>query len=176
MTDDISADAQTLAERQGFFVTEHIRTIEYHFISLLDTPISKENTMTLRRAIMARAPKDKPLSRLVHNVDQSWNSTSKHIVTTVIGREEEANRFLANLIPELLHDHGPEASKWFSSQGLLVYKDVKWNPKKGTTTSTNSKESAAMVDEDLWEQGDKWKTLSVKPPTSERPDLALIHI
>jgi hypothetical protein len=155
MTDDIRADAKTLAERQYFFVKEHIRTIEYHFISLLDTPISKENSMTLRRAIMARAPKDKPLSRLFHNVDQSWNQTSKHVVTTVVGREEEANRFLTNIIPALLHDHGPEASKWFSSQGLLVYKDVKWNPKKGTTTSTNAKESAAMVEEDLWDLGDK---------------------
>jgi hypothetical protein len=151
MTDDIRADAKTLAERQYFFVKEHIRTIEYHFISLLDTPISTDHTMTLRRAMRARAPKDKPLSRLIHNVDQAWNQTSKHIVTTVIGREEEANRFLANLIPEMLHDHGMECSKWFSSQGLSVYKDVRWNPKKGTTSSSNAKESAAMVEEDLWD-------------------------
>ena len=169
MPDEIRADAKTLAERQYFFVKEHIRTIDYHFISLLDTPISTSNTMTLRRAMMARAPKDKPLSRLIHNVDQSWNQASKYIVTTVVGKEEEANRFLANLIPELLHDHGPESSKWFTSQGLSVYNDVRWNPKKGTTSSTNAKESAAMVEEDLWDLGDKWK--KIKTTTAdERPD------
>jgi hypothetical protein len=46
------------------------------------------------------------------------------MVTMVVGGEEEANHFLANLIPELVHDHGPESSKWFSSQGLCVYKNV----------------------------------------------------
>ena len=171
MTDEIRADAKTLAERQYFFVKEHIRVIEYHFISLLDTPISKQNTMTLRRAMMARAPKDRPTSRLIHNVDQSWNSTSKYVVTTVVGREEEANRFLSNLIPELLFTHGPEASKWFSGQGLSVYKDVRWNPTKGTTSSTNARASADMVEEDLWDLGEKWKSLTVNPQkTEQRPN------
>jgi hypothetical protein len=115
ITDDIRADAKTLAERQHFFVKEHLRPMEYHFISLLDTPISPNQSMTLRRAMMAKAPKDRPASRLIHNIDQSWNQPSKYIVTTVVGREEEANRFLTNLIPEILQTHGPEASKWFSS-------------------------------------------------------------
>ena len=43
LTDKIRADAKLLAERQYFFVKEHIRPIEYHFISLLDTPASPEN-------------------------------------------------------------------------------------------------------------------------------------
>ena len=61
MTDDIRADAKILAERQGFFVKEHIlRPIEYYFISLLDTAISPDNPLTLCRAMMARAPKDRP--------------------------------------------------------------------------------------------------------------------
>ncbi len=42
----------------------------------------------------------------------------------MVGREEEANRFLTNLIPEMLHTHGPSASKWFSSRVKLVVKDV----------------------------------------------------
>jgi hypothetical protein len=79
----------------------------------------------------------------------------------VVGREEEVNRFLANLIPELLHDHGPQATKWFSTQGLSIYKNVKWNPKKGTMSSSNAKESAAMVEEDLWDLGNKWKSAYV---------------
>lgn len=120
MTNDIRANAKTLAERQYFFVKEHIRTLEYHFISLIDTPISTKKILTLRRAMMLRAPKDKPASRLIYNVDQSWNQPSKYIVTMVVGREEEANRFLTNLIPELLHVHGAEAKKWFSAQGLMI--------------------------------------------------------
>ena len=170
MTDDIRADAKTLAERQYYFVKEHIRTIEYHFISLLDTPISQDDSMTLRRAMMARAPKNKPLSRLIHNVDQSWNQMNKYVVTTVVGREEEANRFLSNLIPEMLHTYGSECGKWFSAQGLMVYKDVRWNPLKGTTSSTNAKVSAAMVNEDLWDLSDKWKTISETPDPDQRPD------
>jgi hypothetical protein len=98
------------------------------------------------------------------------------MVTTVVGREEEANRFLSNLIPEFLHTHGPEASKWFSGQGLSVYKDVRWNPKKGTTSSSNARDSAAMVDEDVWDLGEKWKTLtaSSSAKVSPRPDATLL--
>ncbi len=122
MTDKIRSDAKTLAERQYFFVKEHLRVIDYHFISQLDTPIATDNPMTLRRAMMARAPKNCPTSRLIHNVAQSWNNTSKSMVTTVIGREEEANRFIANLILELLFINGPESRTWLSDQGLNVYK------------------------------------------------------
>jgi hypothetical protein len=76
------------------------------------------------------------------------------------------------MIPEFLHDHGPEAAKWFTSQGISVYKDVRWDPKKGTTSSTNAKASAAMVEEDLWDLGDKWKTLAEKEkePEKARPN------
>jgi hypothetical protein len=170
MTDDIRADAKTLAERQYFFVQEHLRPMEYHFISLLDTPLSPTDSMTLRRVMMARAPKNRPASRLIHNVDQSWNQPSKYMVTTVVGREEEVNRFLNNLIPEILYTYGPEASKWFSSQGLMVYKDVLWNPEKGTTSSSNSRASAVMVEEDLWDLGTKWKVIAANAPTTQRPD------
>jgi hypothetical protein len=175
MTDEIRADAKTLAQRQYYFVKEHIRTIEYHFISLLDTPLSTDNPLTLRRVMMARPPKDRPANRLIHNVDQAWNQTSKYIVTTVVGREQEANRFLQNLIPEILHVHGPEATKWFTSQGISVYKDVRWNPTKGTTSSTHAKASAAMVEEDLWDLGEEWKTLAaITTKPGLRPDTATL--
>jgi hypothetical protein len=60
----------------------------------------------------------------------------------------EAQRFLANMIPEFLHCFGDEASKWFTGLGLLVYKDVKWNPKKETTSSAKERDSEEMVKED----------------------------
>ena len=170
LTDEIRADVKLLAERQYFFMKEHIRSIDYHFISLLDTPLLSDNSMTLRRAMMSRAPKDKPTSQLIHNVDQAWNQTTKHVVTTVVGRDIEANRFLANMIPEFLHVHGPAAAKWFTTQGISVYKDVRWNSKKGTTTSSNAKASAEMVKEDLWDLGDKWKLAAKKPTETTRPN------
>ena len=69
--------------------------------------------MTLRRAMMSAAPSKSASSQLIHNVDASWNQPSKHIITTVVGRDVEAQRFLANMIPELLHRFGDEASKWY---------------------------------------------------------------
>jgi hypothetical protein len=76
-----------------------------------------------------------------NNVDASWNQPSKHIITTVIGHDIKAQRFLVNMIPQLLHCFGDEASKWFTGLGLLVYKDVKWNPEKGTTSSAKERDS-----------------------------------
>jgi hypothetical protein len=55
------------------------------------------------------------------------------------------------MIPEFLHRYGDEATKWFTSQGLLVYQDVKWNPAKGNTTE--------MVQEDPWDLNAKWSEL-----------------
>ena len=76
--------------------------------------------MTLRRAMMAKAPANNPTGRLIHNVDASWNIPSKHIITTVLGKEAEAGRFLVNLIPEMLYNHGEEATKWFTVAALAI--------------------------------------------------------
>ncbi len=70
----------------------------------------------------------------------------------------------------MLHVHGPDAAKWFTSQGLQVYLNVRWNPEKGTTTSANAKESADMVKEDLWDLGSKWKTIAAETTEQVRPD------
>ena len=145
------SDAKTLLERQFYFVKEHLRILPpYYFNSQLDAPLSEDNPMTLRRAMLSRVPPKNPTSRLIHNVDASWNQPSKHIITTVIGRDDEAQRFLVNMIPEFLHRFGNDASKWFTGSGLLVYKDVKWNPDKGTTSSAKERDSEEMVKEDLW--------------------------
>jgi hypothetical protein len=103
MTDKQQSGTKTLLERQLYFVKDHLRNHPpYFFISQLDTPLSEENPMTLRRAMMSRAPTKSALSRLIHNVDTSWNQPSKHIITTVVGREVEAQRFPVNMIPEFL--------------------------------------------------------------------------
>jgi hypothetical protein len=173
MTDKQSSDAKTLTERQYYFVKEHLKMLPpYYFISQLDTPLSDDNPITLRRAMMAQAPAKLPSNRLIHNVDIGWGQTSRYSITTVVGREQEASRFLSNLIPEYLHRFGEEASKWFSSAGLIVYKDIKWNPTKGTTTSTNEHVSEAMVQEDLWGLNAKWEEIKANKTVSNtsRPD------
>ena len=156
MTDTQRADAKTLKERQYYFVKEHLKQLPpYFFISQLDTPISSTNTMTLRRAMMSRAPAKQPTGRLIHNVDASWNQPSKHAITTVVGKEVEAQRFLVNMIPEFLHIYGDDASRWFTGEALRVYQGVRWNPEKGTTSSTKERNSEEMVKEDLWDLNEK---------------------
>jgi hypothetical protein len=75
----------------------------YFLISQLDTPISEENPMTLRQAMMAQSPAKQTTARLIHNVNAIRNHTTKHAITTVVGQEQEAQRFLVNMIPEYLH-------------------------------------------------------------------------
>jgi hypothetical protein len=171
MTDTQCSDAKTLLERQYYFVKEHLRVLPaYFFISQLDTPLAPDKPMTLRRAMMSKAPANRPSCRLIHNVDASWNQPSKHTITSVVGREREAQRFLVNMIPEFLYQFGQEASKWFTGEALLVYKEVTWNPKNGKTSSAKERNSEEMVQEDLWELSDKWDKINVTTTTTDRPD------
>jgi hypothetical protein len=170
MTDTQRSDAKTLLERQFYFIKEHLRLLPaYFFISQLDSPIGPDNDMTLRRAMMSRAPKNMPTGRLIHNVDASWNQPAKHTITSVIGRDIEAQRFLVNMIPEFLHQYGEGASKWFTGAALLVYKDIKWNPEKGTTSSSKERNSEEMVKEDLWDLNEQWEKIQVTETKSTRP-------
>ena len=71
MTETQRSDAKTLKERQFYFIKEHLRVLPaYFFISRLDAPIDDDNPMTLRRAMMSRAPVNRPTSRLIHNTAQ----------------------------------------------------------------------------------------------------------
>jgi hypothetical protein len=126
-------------------------------------PLSPTNSMTLRRAMMSRSPVKQPINRLIHNVDASWNQPFKHTITSVMGEDAEAQRFLINMIPEFLHRFGDEATKWFTGKGLLVYEGVKWNPKKGTNSSTKERDSEEMVQEDLWDLTNEWKKYVTNP-------------
>jgi hypothetical protein len=76
------------------------------------------------------------------------------------------------MIPEYLNRFGEKASKWFSSPGLIVYKDVKWNPEIGTTTLTNKHVSDAMVKVDLWGLNEKWEEIRSNKTEDDtaRPD------
>jgi hypothetical protein len=91
----------------------------YFFISQLDTPLAEDNPMMLCRAMMAQAPAKQATSRLIHNIDATWNQTTKHFIVTVVSHKQEAQWFLVNMIPEYLHHFGKEATKWFTGAGLL---------------------------------------------------------
>jgi hypothetical protein len=66
MTDRERSGSKTILERQFYFIKEHLCTLQpYFFISHLDTPLSKENPMTLRRAMMSRAPSESATSQLI---------------------------------------------------------------------------------------------------------------
>ena len=171
MTENQRSDAKTMKERQFYFVNEHLKVIRScNFISQLDTPIDDDNPMTLRRAMMSRAPANKPTNRLIHNVDARWKRPSEHIVTSVVGRDTEAIEFLENMIPEFLHRFGDGASKWFTEAGLRLHKKIKGNAAKGTTSSAKEFDSEEMVQEDVWYLADKWKELRSKSTDSNRPE------
>jgi hypothetical protein len=79
------------------------------------------------------------------------------------------------MIPEYLHRFGEGAAKWFTGAGLLVYKDMKWNPAKGNTSSAKEHKSKEMVKEDLWGLNNKWEALKrMKSTDSARPDTSMI--
>jgi hypothetical protein len=77
------------------------------------------------------------------------------------------------MIPKLLHCFEDEASKWCTGSGLLVYKDVKWNPEKGTTCSAKERDSEERVEEDLWDLMSKWEQLNVNKASTIPNEAAL---
>ena len=52
----------------------------------------------------------------------------------------------------------------------MAYKDVKWNAAKGTTSSAKEGDSKEMVQEDVWQLGDKWKDIRTNLTDPNRPE------
>ena len=155
-----------MAEKQLFFVTKCINKIDIPFVRLLDTPLSNANDITLRRAIMSRSPSHEPTKRLIHNVDFIWNDTRRVQATTISKYLSATHEFISSMIPEMVFKYGPECQKWFSEDGLSYFENVIWDPTKLSTTSTTDQHTQDLVDEDLWDLGDEWKTPAERtPPT-----------
>jgi hypothetical protein len=152
MTERQRSATNLLKERQHRFITTEVVVLPpYALIAQLDSPIDEDNSMTLRRAIMARAPEHYPSDRLIHNVDITWNQTGRHTITTCNDRLAEARRFVEGMIPEFLHRYGDGASKWFTSVGLRLYEEVTWNPDRQITTSIAREEYAeGLLAENIW--------------------------
>ena len=146
-----------MKDKQHFFVTERIERIEVPFIGLLDSPISPTNGITLRRAIMSRAPRSDPTKRLIHNVDYGWQDTHRTYITTVKQYVSEAHEFISSLIPEMVFRYGQDCQSWFTAEGLSFFESVSWNPDTMKTTSSADEDTQNLLDEDLWGLGDDWR-------------------
>ena len=146
-----------MKDKQHFFVTERIERIEVPFIGLLDSPISPTNEITLRRAIMSRAPRSDPTKRLIHNVDYGWQDTHRTYITTVKQYVSEAHEFISSLIPEMVFRYGQDCQSWFTAEGLSFFESVSWNPDTMKTTSLADEDTQNLLDEDLWGLGDDWR-------------------
>ena len=149
-----------MAGKQKFFVTQYIEKIEIHFIRFLDTPLSDNNDITLRRALMARSPKNEPTKRLIHNVDFFWNDAHRVSATTIKTLRSQAQDFIATLIPEMVFRYGQDCQKWFTEDGLTYFENVVWDPTTLSTTSEADRATQDLVDEDLWDLGMTGKALS----------------
>ena len=68
------------------------------------------------------------------------------------------------MIPEMVFKYGPECQKWFSEDGISYFENVIWDPDKFSTTSTTDQHTQDLVDEDLWDLGDEWKSLTERLP------------
>ena len=152
-----------MAGKQKFFATQYIEKIEVHFIRFLDTPLSPTNDITLRRAIMARSPKGEPTKRLIHNVDFFWNDAHRVAATTIKTFRGQAQDFISTLLPEMVFRYGQECQKWFAEDGLTYFDNVTWDPQTFSTTSESDSTTQALVDEDLWDLGDDWKSVAIIP-------------
>lgn len=157
----LSATAMTnitlMRDKQHFFVTERIVRLEVPFINLLDSPLSTTNEITLRQAIMSRAPRSEPTKRLIHNVDFGWQDAHRVFITTIQPYLSEAHDFISSLIPEMVFRHGQACQPWFTAEGLTFFESVTWNPETMATTSSADQDTQDLLDEDLWGLGNDWR-------------------
>ena len=145
-----------MAEKQHYFHETILQRIEVPFIRLLDSELSPQESITLRRIIMARSPIGAPTKRLVHNIDFNW-SGNKVIITTPNKYLLETTNLANNLIPALRHDYGPGIDKWFTASGIQLFKDHVWDPETAKCSTKTEQATRAIAIEDLWDLGDDWR-------------------
>ena len=162
------ADILQMAEKQQYLVETVLQRIEVPFIRLLDTELSKKDSITLRRVIMAQPPINNPTKRLIHNVDFNWNE-SKVVITTPIQHIIEASNFAHNMIPALRYTYGDGINKWFTAAGIQLFKDHLWDPESARCISKPDTATRSILQEDLWDIGDSWKTKKDEPTRPQLP-------
>jgi hypothetical protein len=155
LSDEQKMNCLLMSAKQQYFVNSHThKPIENAHILSLDAEVEG---MTLRRYLMSRAPKNEILQRLFVTADKAWRG-GMHCIITVKPYAAEAVKALDYMIPECVHLYGQEAANlWFTSTGLLAFQNVKWDPRKRSTTSTHDRETKALVEENLFGIGTDWQ-------------------
>jgi hypothetical protein len=171
---DTTAQLVELAQRQKQFVSRQLVEIRTKLISLLDTPLSVSNSMTLQRHIMSRAPENARTKCIFYNVDFSWSQPTVCLCTAVKTFQNVADTALDNLIPEARHTYGPAAGKWFTSQALSMYEHIKWDPTNRSATTQTNTDTSKILEEDLWGLSATWKALP--PATREGQEKAVTNM
>ena len=151
-----------MAQKQAHLINNHIAKLTNTHILELDHPVGDH--YTLRRYLMNKAPAHSVTARVFVSTDKAYRGTD-HVLVTPKKYSEQALRILNNMIPECFHLFGPEAARWFTTTGLVAYKDTKWDPVNNVSTSIHDDIVNDLLDEDLWEMGDSWK--SMPEPTLE---------
>jgi hypothetical protein len=167
LSDEQKTNCLLMSAKQQYFVNKHTTRLESSHILNLDVVVE---SMTLRRYLMSRAPKNEILQRLFVSVDKSWKGGT-HTIITVKPYASEAQKALSYMIPECVHLYGQAAATlWFTTPGLLAYEKVKWDPNKRSTTSQNDRDTKALVEEDLFGIGTTWKlNTSILQGKPQRP-------
>jgi hypothetical protein len=167
LSDEQNTNCSLMSAKQQYFANSHTNRLESTHILNLDVEVE---SMTLRRYLMSRAPKNEILQRLFVTVDKSWKGGT-HTIITVKPYAAEAVKALSYMIPECIHIYGQAAATlWFTTPGLLAYQNVKWDPSKRSTTSQSDRAARALVDEDLFGIGTTWKlNAAVLKGTPQRP-------
>ena len=157
---DTATDMLNLIDKQQHLVNHHqARLPVTKFISQLDLPIKDKynEEWTLRRYLMSKSPHGFPSDRLFITTDRNWDGNG-YILVTIKTYYDEALRALNNMVPECVWMFGKEAAKkWFTTTGLHAFQNIRWDPDKGKTHSTD-RALSALVDEDFLGMGKEWQT------------------
>jgi hypothetical protein len=142
----------TLASQQLTF-TRQLRIIKVPWIVQLDSPLAPDVSMTLRRHVMALAPRLSPAQRLIHSVSPPWQGQSRDlnyhfsVLEHLIPAAESA---IKNLIPECIHLYGAKAAPWFTKVGVKQHSESKWEPNTRTAVFNDDTQLSKLLEEDCW--------------------------
>jgi hypothetical protein len=156
MTDLQSGNTLFMAQKQQHFDNRLVFKISTHLILALDTPANEEDPMTLRRWIMKATPDHMPTQSLCLSIDKTWTG-KEHVITTVLKYAEQTTRMITNMIPQCPAEHGQDARRWFSNDGLAAMADVTWNLTARQTSSCSDWHIQHMVEEDFFGMGSEWR-------------------
>ena len=172
-TQDQRNSASEMRDKQEYVIRDLITIIKTPYILNLDKPTKPNGTVTLRRYLKNLHPTGLVAARLIVSVDRAWQEGSKE--TNIVTTKEYAPQVqdaIRNMIPECVHRYGNGTKGWFTTEGLLAFKGVKWDHTSNKSVSDRDIEAMREVAEDYFGMGEAWrrkKETSVKRPAPQPP-------